>query len=91
MQKDIKLSVRELTRKICQTLKVISRILSPNYIHMFLETLPKLSVSEFMCIGLQKLALVKYSLSMQRYARSIGKRFWSRKYFAPYLVILQMK
>jgi len=50
LQKDIKLSVRELTRKICQTLgvKVISGVLSSNHVHMFVEIPPKLSVSEFM-------------------------------------------
>ena len=35
---------------------------------MFLEILPKLSVSEFMRIGLKKLALVKYSGSMRNNA-----------------------
>ena len=83
LQKDIKLSVRELTRKICQTLgvKVISGVLSSNHVHMFVEIPPKLSVSEFMRRVKGATSRKIQSEYPALRARYWGKRFWGRGYF----------
>ena len=38
---------------------------------MFVKIPPKLSVGEFIRIGLKELSLIKYSQSIQRYTRSV--------------------
>ena len=83
LQKDIKLSVRELTRKICQTLgvKVISGVLSSNHVDMFVEIPPKLSVSEFMRRVKGATSRKIQSEYPALRARYWGKRFWGRGYF----------
>ena len=58
---------------------------------MFVEILPKLSVSEFMRIGLKATSHKIQSGVSNPKQKVLGKRFWSKGYFAPHLLMLQVK
>ena len=80
---EIKLRIREITRQICNQLgvKIIKGVLSSNYVHMFVEIPPKISVSDFIrrVKGCTSRKIQQEFLELRK--RYWGQRFWARGYF----------
>lgn len=83
LTKEMRLRIREITRKVCGQLqvKIIKGVLSSNHIHMFVEIPPKVSVSDFMrrVKGCTSRKIQKEFPELRK--RYWGRRFWARGFF----------
>ena len=75
----VRMRVREIIKQVCSEMDVtiISGVLSADHIHMFVEMLPKIAVSDFV-----RRVKGRSSRKIQQEFEHIRKRFWGQRFCA---------